>query len=218
MRLVMPRLYVILDAEALVEPVQETARKLGDAGVRMLQYRNKQGSARELLLDASKLAEIARETQMGFVVNDRADVAHLAGADGVHVGQDDLSVEQARSLVGRERWVGISTHNQVQFEAAMKTSADYIAIGPIFATASKRNPDPVVGTKLIRRLRPLTGKPIVAIGGITLQRASEVIQAGANSVAVISDILRAPDPVQRVQQYLQILECSGQSSDQPPGH
>ena len=110
------------------------------------------------------------------------------------MGQDDLSVEQARTIVGQDRWVGVSTHNRQQFERAAASSADYVAIGPIFATTSKANPDPVVGTALLRELRSLTKKPIVAIGGITLERAAEVIEAGADSVAVISDILGASDP------------------------
>ena len=117
----------------------------------------------------------------------------LSGADGVHVGQDDLSAEQARAIVGEEKLVGVSTHNLEQFREAAATSADYIAVGPIFATKSKANPDPVVGTELIRQVRSLTEKPIVAIGGITLETAASVIEAGADCVAVISDILRAAD-------------------------
>jgi len=100
----------------------------------------------------------------------------------------------ARKLVGAEKWIGVSTHNESQFRAAIGSSADYVAVGPVFATASKKNPDPVVGTEFIRRVRGLTSKPIVAIGGITVERAAEVIEAGADSVAVISDILRAGDP------------------------
>jgi len=141
-----------------------------------------------------------------FIVNDRADVANLAGASGVHVGQEDLGVEAARSVIGRDRLVGVSTHNRQQFQQAAATSADYIAVGPIFSTSTKANPDPVVGTDFIRQVRPLTDKPIVTIGGITLGRAAEVIQAGADSVAVIGDILRAPDPGARAHQYLELLE------------
>jgi len=132
-------------------------------------------------------------------------VAYLSAADGVHVGQHDLSAEQARGLVGPERWVGVSTHNPEQFQAAAATSADYIAIGPVFATKSKANPDPVVGMETIRKVRTLTEKPIVAIGGIRLEHAAEVIEAGADSVAVISDILTASDPAKRAEQFLERL-------------
>jgi thiamine-phosphate pyrophosphorylase len=205
MRLVMSRLYVILDAGLLREPATETARKLIDAGVQVLQYRAKNASAKEMLVSARELAGIARETRVQFFVNDRADVAYLAGAHGVHVGQDDLGVEEARAVVGPHAWVGFSTHNVEQFEKAARTSADYIAVGPIFATTSKANPDPVVGLELIRRARRMTEKPIVAIGGITLESAVEAIEAGADSVAVISDILGAQDPAQRARQFLQRL-------------
>jgi thiamine-phosphate pyrophosphorylase len=208
MRLVMPRLYVILDAGLVRGPAQEIARQLLTAGVRLLQYRAKNVAAREVLETSRELAELARKEGTSFVVNDRPDLAYLAGADGVHVGQDDLSVEQARGIVGQDRWVGVSTHNPEQFERAAASSADYIAIGPVFATASKANPAPVVGMELLRRLRPLTDKPIVAIGGIALERAAEVIEAGADSVAVMSAIVGAPDPGEQAKQFLQRLEAA----------
>jgi len=208
MRLVMPRLYVILDAGLVREPAQEIARQLVEAGVRLLQYRAKNVAARETLETAKYLADLARKEGANFFVNDRPDLAYLSGADGVHVGQDDLSVEQARTILGPDRWVGVSTHNRQQFERAVASSADYVAIGPIFATTSKLNPDPVVGIELLRQLRPLTQKPIVAIGGIRLDRAAEVIEAGADSVAVISDILGAPNPAQKARQFIQRLEAA----------
>jgi thiamine-phosphate pyrophosphorylase len=204
----MPRLYVILDAGMLTEPAGDTAKKLIAAGVRLLQYRNKQADARELLNDSKAIAESTRAAQCVFFVNDRPDVAWLAGADGVHVGQEDLEVAQAREVMGRERWVGVSTHNLQQFQQAAASSADYIAVGPIFPTISKANPDPVVGLDLLRRVRPLTAKPIVAIGGITLERAPEVLQAGADSIAVISDILKAKNPATRAGEYIERLEAA----------
>jgi thiamine-phosphate pyrophosphorylase len=145
---------------------------------------------------------------VSFFVNDRPDVAVLAGGIGVHVGQDDLDVGQARRVVGHERLVGISTHNLEQFEQAAASSADYIAVGPIFNTSSKANPDPIVGLDLLRKARKLTDKPIVAIGGITLERAVATIEAGADSVAVISGILSAPDPAQRAREYINTLQTA----------
>jgi thiamine-phosphate pyrophosphorylase len=207
MRLVMPRLYVILDAGLLRRQAQEIAAQLITAGVRALQYRAKNVPARKMLESSRQLAELARKEGASFFMNDRPDLSYLADADGVHVGQDDLSVDQARAIVGQDRWVGVSTHNQKQFERAVAGSADYVAIGPIFATASKANPDPVVGTELLRRLRPLTDKPIVAIGGIRLESAAGMIEAGADCVAVISDILSAADPGARARQYLERLEA-----------
>jgi thiamine-phosphate pyrophosphorylase len=191
----------------LRDPAGETARKLIEAGVRLLQYRDKHASARELFVNAQSISKMARAANCALFVNDRPDVAYLAGADGVHVGQEDLPVEQARHVIGPERWVGVSTHNLEQFQQAAATSADYIAVGPIFPTGSKANPDPVVGVDFVRRVRALTARPIVAIGGITLDRAPEVIAAGADSVAVISDILRANDPAAQGRAYIQRLEA-----------
>jgi len=212
MRLVLPRLYVILDAALLTTPESDCAQKLVDAGVRLLQYRNKNASTRELLESSKRLSSLLIPQGVTFLVNDRADVASLAAASGVHLGQEDLGVEEARVVIGPERLVGVSTHNLQQFQQAAATSADYLAVGPVFATSTKANPDPVVGTDFIRRVRGLTNKPIVAIGGITLDRAAEVIQAGADSVAVISDILRAPDPGKRARQYVDLLEAANHAA------
>src|SRR3981189_1564467 len=208
MRLVLPRLYVILDAGMLTVPAGHTAQKLMDAGVKLLQYRAKNAAARELWNESRAIAEAARPAKGIFFVNDRPDGADLPGADGVHVGQDDLGVEQARRVIGPDRWVGVSTHSLEQFEKAAASSADYIAVGPIFQTSSKANPDPVVGTELLRRVRALTGKPIVAIGGITLERAADVLAAGADSVAVISDIVKAKDPARMAREFIRRLDAA----------
>jgi thiamine-phosphate pyrophosphorylase len=212
MRLVLPRLYVILDAALLTVPETESARELADAGVRLLQYRNKSASSRELFASSKKLSSVLLARGVSFLVNDRADVAFLAEASGVHVGQEDLGVEAARTVIGARQLVGVSTHNLKQFQEAAATSADYIAVGPVFATSTKANPDPFVGTEFIRRARPLTEKSIVAIGGITLERAAEVIEAGADSVAVISDILRAPNPGKRALQYIDLLKAANHAA------
>ena len=206
MPLVLPKLYVILDAALLASSETEIARQLAEAGVRLIQYRNKTAAARELFQRSRQIAELLRPYGAGFIVNDRPDIAYLANADGVHVGQEDLDVEQTRRVIGREKWVGVSTHNMAQFQSAITTSADYVAVGPIFSTSTKANPDPVVGTALVRGVRPLTDKAIVAIGGITLERTAGVIEAGADSVAVGSDILRAADPAKRARQFIDLLE------------
>jgi thiamine-phosphate pyrophosphorylase len=208
MHLVLPRLYVILDAALITSPERDCAASLAEAGVRLLQYRNKSASARQYLESSSELAETLVPRGVSFLVNDRPDVAFLAGASGVHVGQEDLDVEQTRRVIGRDRLVGVSTHNLEQFDRAATSSADYIAVGPIFGTSSKANPDPVVGLAFLRRVRGLTEKPIVAIGGLTLERAAAAIEAGADSVAVISGILSAADPAQRARQYITTLEAA----------
>jgi len=208
MRLVLPRLYVILDAALITSPERDCAASLAEAGVRLLQYRNKSASARQYLDSSRELAETLVPRGVSFFVNDRPDVAFLAGASGVHVGQEDLDVEQTRRVIGRDRLVGVSTHNLEQFDRAATSSADYIAVGPIFGTSSKANPDPVVGLAFLRRVRGLTEKPIVAIGGITLERAAAAVEAGADSVAVIGGILSAADPAQRARQYITALEAA----------
>jgi len=201
-RLVLPRLYVILDAALITVPETDFAEKLVNAGVRLLQYRNKRASARELF-----------ECSKRLIVNDRADVASAAEASGVHVGQEDLRAEAARSVIGAGKLLGVSTHNLEQFREAAATSADAVAVGPVFSTSTKASPDPVVGIELIRRMRPLTDKPIVAIGGIKLECAAQVIQAGADSVAVAGDILLAPDPRRRARQYIELLEAVNHAAD-----
>ena len=136
-------------------------------------------------------------------MNDRADLCLVANCDGLHVGQDDLSPEAARHIIGPDRWLGVSNHNPEQLVLADQTSADYLAIGPVFATQSKANPDPVVGLAGVRRARELTRKPLVAIGGITRANARSVIDAGADGVAVISDLIR--DPRKSAEEFLRVL-------------
>jgi thiamine-phosphate pyrophosphorylase len=212
MRLVLPRLYVILDATLLNNSPHDCAQELAAAGVRLLQYRDKLATSGDLLKTSRDIVSSLNSTGCSFIVNDRPDVAVLAGATGVHVGQDDLDPEQTRAVVGQERWVGVSTHNLDQFRRAAATSADYIAVGPIFATATKANPDPVVGLELLRQVRPLTDKPIVAIGGMTLDRAASVIAAGADSVAVIRDVVCAAKPGDRARLFLDALGAANHAA------
>ncbi|HEX3471206.1 MAG TPA: thiamine phosphate synthase [Silvibacterium sp.] len=189
-----PPLYPILDAVFLpVDPVQrnetliELVTGLAEAGVAILQYRNKQGSDVEILRDAGTI-RMAATPNLRLILNDFPHLVTEAGFDGVHVGQQDMTPREARRLVGTERIVGISTHNEAQLRAADLEPVDYIAIGPVFATSSKQNPDPVVGIEGVRLARHLTSKPVVAIGGITLQNAPQVWGSGADSIAVISAI------------------------------
>ncbi len=178
------------------------AEELAAAGSTLLQYRNKSGNARQMLEEARELkARLGASVQL--IMNDRADLCLAAGFDGLHVGQDDLFPESARSIIGGSRWLGVSTHNPEQLAEADKTSADYLAIGPVFATSSKANPDPVVGPEGVRRARELTRKPLVAIGGITRANARSVIDAGADAVAVISDLIR--DPRKSAEEFLRAL-------------
>ena len=201
-----PALYAILSGDVFFGDPSDWARRLAEAGVQLIQYRDKLASSSHLLAAARRLAALASELHFRLIINDRADISVLAGAAGVHVGQDDLPVESARRICGPGCWVGVSTHNLEQFRAAAATSADYIAVGPIFPTATKQKPDPVVGVEFIRQVRPLTPKPIVAIGGITAERAAEVYAAGADSLAVAADLASAPDLLTRVTSYLRAVK------------
>jgi thiamine-phosphate pyrophosphorylase len=203
-----PPLYAILDPSLISTPILPLAENLAGAGVRLLQLRDKRASGGKMLAQSRELAAALGPRGVRFLVNDRPDVAVLAGS-GVHVGQDDLPAEDARRIVGPGAWVGVSTHNIEQFREASATSADYIAVGPIFPTASKENPDPVVGLALLREVRGLTSKPIVAIGGITVETAADVFRAGADSIAVIRDLLAAQDPAARAREYLAVAKATG---------
>ena len=204
MSLVFPRLYAIIDPTLLVTSELALAEALAESGVELIQYRSKMASSRQFFDVSRQLSCALAPRGVRLIVNDRPDIALLSGAGGVHVGQDDLSVEDARAVCGPDRWVGVSTHNFEQLAAADRTTADYIAFGPIFQTATKKNPDPVVGTDLLRQARQLTKKPLVAIGGITLERAADVYRAGADSLAVIRDLICAPNPAVRARQYLEV--------------
>jgi len=200
----LPRLYAILDTAGFPnsEALFSTAEELAASGVTLLQYRNKSGNAREMLEQARELKRRV-DASVKLIMNDRPDLALAAGFDGVHVGQEDLSPEGARKVIGELLWLGVSTHNPGQINEADKTSANYVAIGPVFATASKANPDPVVGLEGVRKVRGLTRKPLVAIGGINRANCRSVIEAGADSVAVISDLMR--EPRKSAEDFLRIL-------------
>lgn len=187
----LPRFYPILDTEVAaqfeVEPVAAAAEIL-DAGAKILQFRHKGFFSRETMEDIERIAALCRQAEALFVVNDRADIARVVGA-AVHLGQEDLTPTHARRVAGDEMVIGYSTHNEGQLRAAAAEPADYLALGPVFETASKRNPDPVVGLERLQLWRPLTPRPLVAIGGITRANASQVLEAGADAVAVIGDLL-----------------------------
>jgi thiamine-phosphate pyrophosphorylase len=190
----LPRLYPILDTESLARcgvsmPVAAAAWLEGGAGI--LQIRHKGHWSRDVFAAAKEVAALCREAGALCLVDDRADIAMLLGA-GLHVGQDDLAPRDARALIGPAAVLGFSSHNVAQLCAAGGEPVDYVALGPVFATASKRNPDPVVGVDEVRRCRTLLDKPLVAIGGIVRANARAVLDAGADAVAVIADLL--PDP------------------------
>jgi len=201
-------LYAILDTAAgSAAPAEAAVEALLRAGVRVMQYRHKE-PFRSAQVDAcAVLARKIREAGGVFFVNDRADVADLSGADGVHLGQDDLPPEKARRFLGQAPLIGYSTHTLEQARLAAAAPVDYIAVGPVFPTQTKKNPDPVVGLSLVSQVRSLTNKPLVAIGGITMENAPSVLAAGADAVAVIRELLAGPDLEQRARQFLAALKA-----------
>jgi thiamine-phosphate pyrophosphorylase len=207
----LPRLYPILDADALARsgvPLAMAAYALRDAGVRWLQYRDKRASDAEVMERMRELRAIFPAGEAMLLLNDRVHLCEAVGADGVHIGQEDLAAKRARKILGPERLLGVSTHNVKQLRAALKTgAADYLAIGPVFATGSKDNPDPMVGLEGVKAARALTRLPLVAIGGITSENGREVIEAGADSVAVISGLLPEDGKqlAERVRDFLAFL-------------
>jgi thiamine-phosphate pyrophosphorylase len=203
----LPKLYAILDVTCFapqlrtVNSIVEFARDLAEGGVTLLQYRNKEGDTRQMMAHAREIKRVL-QGKVKLIMNDRADICVAMGFDGVHLGQEDLPAEGARLVVG-ERIVGVSTHNPQQTEDADAGPADYIAIGPVFPTTGKKNPDALVGLDGVRKARAATNKPLVAIGGITRQNAKPVIEAGADSVAIISALLSSPR--RAAEEFLRLL-------------
>jgi thiamine-phosphate pyrophosphorylase len=210
----LPRLYPILDSESLARrgmTLESAAAAFLEGGAEILQIRHKERWSREVFSSAKEIARMCREAGAQLFINDRADIALLLDA-GLHVGQDDLPPREARKLMGPDAIVGFSSHNAEQLSAAGGEPVNYVALGPIFATASKRNPDPVVGIGELRRCRALTEKPLVAIGGITQANAADAIRAGANSVAVIAGLLpeeaTARSLRERVEKWRELLAAA----------
>src|SRR3984885_14100264 len=202
----LPRFYSILDAVILLRAglsIEGFARELRAAGIRFLQYRDKDAADELLLQRAAILRRIFPASDSCLILNDRVPLVLSAGCDGVHVGQEDLSPAEARARVGPQVMVGISTHGESQLLSAADSPVDYVAIGPVFATSSKQVPDPVVGLEGGRRARALTDKPLVAIGGITRANCAAMMEAGADSVAVISDLI--PSPGKSVEEFFSRL-------------
>lgn len=212
----LPPLYAIVDAEVAGRHgwgVPDLARACLRGGARLIQVRAKQLGGAALLDLCQRVVSDARAFGATVIVNDRADLAALSGADGVHVGQDDLGVEDVRRVFPGVRLVGLSTHTSGQVRAAALLDASYLAVGPVFGTLTKETGYEAVGLDLVRLGRTAldeasefpAARPLVAIGGITLERARGVIAAGATSVAVISDLLSTGDPEARVRDYLDRL-------------
>ena len=206
-----PRLYAVCDAAVCAQAgwtLPDYAAALMDGGVTFLQLRAKHAASREFLTATEAVMARALPHAATVVVNDRADIAQFAGASGVHVGQDDLAAADVRRVIGGQAVLGLSTHSTAQLEAAVREPVTYVAIGPVFGTTTKNTGYDAVGLDLVRQACAIAAPaalPIVAIGGITLERASDVIIAGAASVAVIADLLVDGNPSVRARAFLDRL-------------
>lgn len=210
-----PSFYPVLDTALLSFDPVDAARAILDGGARILQFRHKAHFSRGMFDTAERIVELCRAAGATFIVNDRADIAMMLRA-GLHIGQDDLAPPDARRLMGDGAPIGFSTHNETQLRAAACEPVDYVALGPLFATTTKENPDATVGLDQLRRWRPLTTRPLVAIGGITRANAGAAFDAGADSVAVIGDLFAAcrcaADLKQRTEEWLQLTSSLAQVS------
>lgn len=204
----LPKLYPITDTRLTGLSHAEQVERLAAGGATLIQLREKLATPREFYHAALEAMRVARRLGVQIIINDRVDIAMAVEADGVHLGQDDLPPERARQLLGPSRLVGFSTHNLNQALAADSAPIDYLAIGPVFQTSTKEKPDPVVGLDGLGEIKRGLTKPLVAIGGITLDRAGSVIAAGADSVAVIADLYSAGNITERTREFLTRLNSS----------
>ena len=192
----LPKIYLITDTRLVNLSHAEQVKRLTRGGAKLIQLREKYDSPKKFYEQAKDALEIARKYDVKIIINDRVDIALALKADGVHLGQDDISPEYARKILGEKAIIGFSTHNLKQAVEAVKLPIDYVAIGPIFATKTKRNPDKIIGIEMIKKVREAIGDfPLVAIGGIGLRNFREVLNAGADSVAIISDLLSEADKI-----------------------
>jgi len=201
----LPKLYPITDVFISGLSHAEQIERLAAGGASLIQLREKHASPREFYQVALEAMIVAKRLGVQLVINDRVDIAIAVKADGVHLGQDDLPPGKVRMLLGEDRIIGSSTHTLDQALEADSAPVDYIAIGPVFPTSTKENPDAIVGAANIREIKSRISKPLVAIGGITLESARSVIDAGADSIAVISDLLATTDITERTRRFLESL-------------
>lgn len=196
MSLKLPKIYPITDTRLTKLSHTEQIKKLIAGGAKFIQLREKYAAPKDFFADAERTLKIARENDVKIIVNDRVDIAFALKANGVHLGQDDLPPVEARKILGEKAIIGFSTHSIEQALEAVKFPIDYLAIGPVFATQTKENPDAIVGLKGVKQVREAIGDfPLVAIGGISKENFREVLEAGADSLAIIKSILFPPDKI-----------------------
>jgi len=187
-------LYFVTDSRLTRQGILKDAKQVIEAGCRLIQYREKNKSSREMLEEAKQLASLCKSKGALFIVNDRLDIAQAVDADGVHLGQSDLPIDLARKILGKEKIVGTSNHSVEEAKRSEEAGADYISVGPVFYTNTKKDAGPPVGLNLLKQIRAITRLPIVGIGGVNEENLEQVLRAGADSVAIISAIVSSNDP------------------------
>lgn len=200
-----PKFYPIIDASIVhISKIEGVVKMIIEAGSRIIQLRAKYVSTRDFIDTAQIIKPIAKKNKATFIINDRVDIAMLVDADGVHLGQDDLQIKEARKILGKDKIIGISTHNAKEAVIAEKVGVDYISFGPIFATSTKGDAQKPKGIDGLKKVREAVKIPIVAIGGITLENAKDIYKAGADCAAVISDILKSDDIKGRIKRFISL--------------
>ena len=208
MKFELPKIYPITDARLTGLSHLEQVERLVRGGARIVQLRDKQAAPKDFYESAKSVVEFARARNVKIIVNDRVDIALAVGADGVHLGQDDLPPEYARKILGEKAIVGFSTHSVEQAAEAAAFPLDYIAVGPVFPTSTKENPDTAIGLETLKLTREIVGDfPLVAIGGIDRENARSVFRGGADSLAIISGILKPADLIAQNMQRFTLLDC-----------
>ncbi len=197
--------YFITDASLSRSGNLSDVKAALDAGVSVIQYRNKTGSSRELYEEAKMLREICRGAL--FLINDRADIALAVSADGIHIGQSDLPLAVARRILGKEKVIGVTVHNAEEARDAEEGGADYLGLSPIFETSTKKDAGKPCGVEMIRKVKKAVKIPVVAIGGINLENAGEVVSAGADALCAISNVVAAEDVRKRIEKYQKLFEA-----------
>ena len=201
-------LYPIIDLEIVDCSLESLLTKLSEAGASLVQLRGKKSSSKDLLKLSTQMVNMTQDHSLKVIVNDRVDIAWLSKADGVHLGQDDLPCSDARQILGSKAIIGLSTHTLKQACQAEDSTADYIAIGPIYRTQTKENPDPIVSLDELKAIRKAVTKPLIAIGGITTKNALPLFDLGVDSVAVVRDIVLSENVHQQVSNYSKLRDGS----------
>ncbi len=200
-------LYFVTDSKLTKQGILNDVEQVLEAGCKFVQYREKNKSSREMFKEAKQLAELCKRKNALFIVNDRLDIALAVNADGVHLGQNDLPLGIARKILGKDKIIGTSNRSVKEAKESEKAGADYISIGPVFYTDTKKDAGLPLGLELLKQVRTITKLPIVGIGGVNEENLEKVLQAGVDSVAIISAIVSTETPGKSAERIIEKIRC-----------